>query len=132
MLLRARGFTLLELLVVLALMALVTGLVAPLGARWLEQARERGLRDELQALLTALPLEAQAQAQARDWTAISLAERLQSSDQVLPPGWQLRVPLPLRYGANGVAGGGSLSLHAPDGRAWQWRIEAPTGRLLPG
>ena len=55
---RAQGFTLLELLVVLLLLGLIMGLVAPLASRSLEAAQRRGWRADLKARIETLPVRA--------------------------------------------------------------------------
>ncbi len=51
---RRRGFTLLELLFVLVIVALLTSLVAPMVVGSIEQARESALRQDLQVLRKAI------------------------------------------------------------------------------
>lgn len=51
---RPRGFTLLELLFVLVIVALLTGLVAPMVASSIGQARESALKQDLRALRKAI------------------------------------------------------------------------------
>ena len=53
-----RGFTLLELLLVLTLVALLTGLVAPRLWQWVEGARVRAGVDLTRAELEAMPTRA--------------------------------------------------------------------------
>lgn len=51
---RGRGFTLLELLFVLVIVALLTSLAAPMVVASIEQARESALRQDLQVLRKAI------------------------------------------------------------------------------
>jgi prepilin-type N-terminal cleavage/methylation domain-containing protein len=122
-----RGFTLLELLVVLALVALLTGLVVPSAWRAIEGARERGVANDVQVLLEGLPVQAFGKGQALSLDASALAGRLPG----LPAGWNLKVDAPLNYGPNGVAAGGAVQLVA-DGRvALAWRVEPVSGLVTP-
>jgi prepilin-type N-terminal cleavage/methylation domain-containing protein len=105
----AAGFTLLELLVVLALLALVTGLVAPTAGRSLAAARERAASADVHALLEELPLRSFRAGTEQTYTSRALNELLPG----LPNGWVVEVTPPLRYAANGVAAGGTVRLLAP-------------------
>ena len=53
-----KGFTLLELLVVLSIVAMAAGLMVPSASRWMSAARERAWQQELRAELAALPMRA--------------------------------------------------------------------------
>ena len=121
----SRGFTLLELLVVLVLLGLVTGLVAPLAVNGLNAARERAVMVELRALLEGLPVRAfgAGQAQAHDERALTslLGE--------LPVGWSLKLDAPLQYSVSGVASGGDLSLLAPGRAPVRWHVVAVSGEV---
>jgi general secretion pathway protein G len=122
---RARGFTLLELLVVFALIALASGLAAPAMLRGLEAARERGVAADVQALLEGMPVRAFGQGRALEVDAPALTARLPE----LPDGWRLSMPQPLRYDANGIAAGGTVLLHAPGKVTARWRVVPLSGRV---
>lgn len=122
----ARGFTLLELLVVLALMAMLMGIAVPGAVRALESARERGAVAELQVLLDGLPVEAFKSGRELSVTASELQTRLRERIE-WPAGWHLSAESALRYGPSGVAIGGRVVLDAGDHRVATWAVEPVTG-----
>jgi general secretion pathway protein G len=117
----ARGFTLLELLLVLTLVALLTGLVAPRLWTWVQAARVRADVDRVRAGLEGLPQAAFAGARRIELAA--------SGPVALPPGWQLQASRPLVYEANGMATGARLRLLADGAVAADWVVEPPAGTL---
>lgn len=121
----ARGFTLLELLVVLVLLGLITGLVAPLAANGLQAARERAVSAELAALMDGLPVRAFGAAAAQTYDAQALVQLLGD----LPVGWEIQVDPPLNYSASGVASGGDVSLLAPGRSPLRWRVQPVSGEV---
>lgn len=120
------GFTLLELLVVMSIVALMLGLVVPAGWRALEAAQERAALRELTARLERLPL--QAWQSGRTFTV--QGADLQRGIANWPASWSILSPEPLTYGANGVAKGGEVSLWVDGQRRYAWRIEPLTGRVV--
>lgn len=123
---RCRGFTLLELLVVLALVALVTGLVTPAVLRGLDAARERGLVADVRTLLQGLPVRAFQSGSGLEIDAAALRRLVPD----LPDDWRLEVDPPLRYGPTGVAAGGAVHLAAPGRDATTWRVAAVSGEVV--
>ena len=123
---RPRGFTLLELLVVLALVALVTGLVAPLAYKGLSAAKERGTRADLRAVLEGLPMRAFRQGQPQSYDGPALTALLPD----LPQGWRVVTEPELRYAASGVAGGGTVRLFGAEGVVVEWRVQSVSGEVL--
>lgn len=123
-----QGFTLLELLVVLLLVALVAGLAAPASMRALDAARERGLLTDLEAVLESLPIRAFASGQVLELDAAALRAELPD----LPTDWQVTLSAPLAYGSSGVARGGQLSVQVPGREPVRWEIEALTGHVQKG
>ena len=121
----ARGFTLVELVVVLALVALATGLAAPALVRGLDAAHERGMRADVRALLEGMPVRAYQTGSALEIDAAALQRLLPE----LPQGWRLEVDAPLRYAPNGVAAGGAVRLLIPDRDPTIWQIAAISGRV---
>jgi general secretion pathway protein G len=117
----AGGFTLLELLLVLSLVALLTGLVAPRLWQWVESARVRAGIDGARAELEALPMRAFASARRVRVDA--------EAPLPLPGGWRVELAAPLVYEANGMTAGSRLRIHAGSALLADWLVEAPAGTL---
>ncbi|MBL0559932.1 prepilin-type N-terminal cleavage/methylation domain-containing protein [Aeromonas hydrophila] len=100
-----RGFTLLELLVVLVLVGMIAGMVGPRFIDLAERLRHRNEWQILQQRINGLPMEVQL-------TGRSMA--LQELPWTLPAGWQLKTERPVRYLSNGVCLGGQLQLLQDD------------------
>ncbi len=96
-----RGFTLLELLVVLVLVGMIAGMVGPRFIDLAERLRHRNEWQTLQQRINGLPMEVQL-------TGRPMA--LQALPLTLPAGWQLKTERPVRYLPNGVCLGGQLQL----------------------
>lgn len=107
----ARGFTLLELLIVLALIGLMTALVAPRLGRTYEAIAGSGEREEVYRQLERLPRmarESGRRIEVAEGDAAGLAGWLS-----LPEGWTATPLAPLQVQANGVCREGRVRL---DGR----------------
>ena len=117
------GFTLLELIVVLALMAVAAGLVAPNVVAWLDKAREGAWRTDLRAALRALPVTAYQRGEALVVDVDTLVARVPS----LPRDLRIELAQPLRYGPTGIASAGNLRLRRPGLPEERWEIQALTG-----
>lgn len=123
---RNKGFTLLELLVVMVLLGSIMGLVAPQAGRWLSSVQQRGWRLDLKARIEGLPIQAFLGGSDLAVDAEQLSQRL--------PGFSgavLRTPAPLRYGASGMAQGGRVELLI--GETLEiWVVEPVTGKVTEG
>lgn len=81
-----RGFSLLEMLVVLVLMGLAAALVAPSLSRTADRVQEAGDRDDVRRLLMALPALARQQGGA---IRIAAGEPVQPPGRSWPEGWSV-------------------------------------------
>ena len=126
-LLRNRGFTLLEMLVVLALMALATGIVLPRMSGWLDSVQERGWRADLRAYIEAMPVRAFLSGEEVRLDAPAILAARPGG----PPGLELLLPEPLIYGPTGVASGGRMQFKRGGVRE-VWVIEPVSGRVVEG
>lgn len=118
---RPGGFTLVELLLVMVLLALMAGVAAPRVMVWLDGARQRGALAELAAWLEAQPAAAFFAGEVRTLGA--------DDAPPLPPDWHLDMDPPPRYEANGMAAGGRVQVWAGADLLADWRILSPTGGL---
>lgn len=105
----AAGFTLLELVVVLALLALATALVAPAGFRMIASWRRATEVDAVIGALVAVGQQARQQGRALHLDAGPVP-----ADAIpgLPEGWTVVLSEPLRVQANGACGGSSGELRS--------------------
>ena len=131
------GFTLIEMLVVLAIVGLVAGLAFPemekaLGAIHQRHARAQvlaaaagaraqALRSDAMVVLTALP----------DESALTLAGATGTGDArwTIDPGLRVATsPTQLRFYPDGTTTGGQIRLTAPSGTT-TWTIDRDAGQL---
>lgn len=122
-----RGFTLLEMLVVMALMALLTGMVLPRLASWMSSVQERGWRSDLHAYLEGMPVRAFLAGEEVRLDATMLLNAVPGA----PSAIELRLPEDLIYGPTGAATGGRIEFLRGSVRE-VWLIEPVSGRVHEG
>ncbi len=115
------GFTLLELLVVLALIAAVAGLALPNFGRMIDSFTMNTNWRGIEAELGDLPYRAFSQGRSVRLSAMNARTHLPS----LPEGWQLTIAAPIVYRENGWCEGGALIFTAADGTKRQYTLKAP-------
>jgi prepilin-type N-terminal cleavage/methylation domain-containing protein len=121
-----RGFTLLEMLVVLVILGMAAALVAPSLGRTLERVTAAGERDEMARRLAQLPAAVRAEGRGRAWRA---GEAVALDTHAWPPGWRVTALTPLRVEASGFCAGGEVQAQG-EGGAMRLRLEAPDCRTV--
>ncbi|KAF1686622.1 hypothetical protein B1992_06850 [Pseudoxanthomonas broegbernensis] len=133
----ARGYTLLEMLVVVALLALATSMVAPAGYRMIASWREADEVERVMQAIAALSLRARNEGRALELaTPPPAADAPADADAgtagtdllPLPEGWRLQMRNPLTVRANGACSDADGVLVTPR-QALPFRIEAPFCRV---
>lgn len=128
---KADGFTLVELLVVMAIIGLLTALVAP-NLRSLVDSMERSTRrGGVLADLSGLSYRAYVLGQSFELRNGHLGEVLRDGNPVLPlpEGWQAEVEAPIRFNYSGWCSGGRLKLVSPDRRVERVELLPPACEL---
>ncbi len=124
---RQAGYTLLEMVVVMAVLALATALVGPPGYKMVRTWQDASRVDEVFKQLRRLPMT------VRD-TGRPLMLTPEDTDQAqtlvkLPDGWQLRFTTPLTVRANGACSDASGEL-VTDHQTLPFQVEAPFCRIV--
>ncbi|WP_298579450.1 prepilin-type N-terminal cleavage/methylation domain-containing protein [uncultured Luteimonas sp.] len=104
-----RGFSLLEIMVALAIMGLAMALVAPASFRMVAAWQESSDVSRILGRLAMLPLDARQAGQALHLDPSTPPERI-SSLLDLPQGWRLEFETELVVLANGACRGGKATL----------------------
>lgn len=120
-----RGYTLLEMVVVVAVMAMATALVAPAGYRMIATWREASDVDAALEAVAALPMQAR-----REGRTLTFSER----DDGLPQGWSLSFDTPLVVRGNGACNAAKGELRTAR-QTIDFEVGAPfcdVQRLAPG
>jgi len=119
---RARGFTLLELIVALAIMASVLTVAGVNGVRMLERYQEQIKLREIRSEIALTRYRALAERRR-------LIVGAGAGAFALPAGWQVTAEPPIVYMPSGVCLGGALTIIAPSGRSETWGLEPPQCRI---
>jgi prepilin-type N-terminal cleavage/methylation domain-containing protein len=129
----SRGFTLVELLVVMLMVGLITALVAPNLATMLAGVQRVTYRDRIISDMSSLSFRAFTLGQSFELTEVRLSTPLRDGSPllVLPSGWRLRTEAPVRFSFNGTCSGGAVELVAPDGVVERLLLNAPDCRISP-
>ena len=121
-----RGFSLLEMLVVLVLLGLAAGLVAPSLSRTAERVQAAGDRDDVLRRVQGLPVMAREVGRTLRWEAGHLVER---PGLTWPTGWRVVALTPLELAPNGWCGGAQLQAQGP-GLSMRLEALAPDCRVV--
>lgn len=105
---RRRGFTLLEMIVVLAILGLATALVAPSALRGIDSWRRQAAMDALLDQIRALP--GAARGGGREIAISDDALKGAAPPLRIDEGWTLRVHTPWKVNANGACESGEVEV----------------------
>lgn len=119
----SRGFTLLELLIVLALIGLVAALVVPGLSRTYEAIASSGERADVIRALEGIPL--RVRASGRDLAIEPGDAKALDAVLDLPDGWQVTLDEPLRIARSGVCAPAKAKV-AGRGAVETWTLTAPS------
>jgi len=120
-----RGFSLLEMLVVLVLLGMAAALVAPPLARTVDRVRESGEREDVRRALSRLPVLAREQGRSIEFVA---GAPIELPGRLWPEGWGIVATSSIRIEASGWCGGGEVRATGPAGPR-RWRLAPPDCRV---
>ena len=124
----ATGFSLLEMLVVLALVSIMVALVVPRLAGTVRAITTSGERAEVARQLERLPLLARGRSHAINAAA---DETLAVEGLDFPAGWKVSALTPLRVAANGICQPARLRVEG-DGVMEEWALATPDCTVAQG
>jgi len=120
---RVKGFTLLELLIVLLVIGLVAGLVVPRLSNIYDGMVTMYEKDDIMAQLNGLHFKVFQHGQVFDLIEYPLPSNMPKLLE-LPQGWTLKTETPIRFRSNGACSGGHLKLlHGED--SFVLKLEPP-------
>ena len=122
---RGHGFTLLEMVVVLAIIATIAGVALPNFARMIESYEQKATLGAINSELSALSFRAFSQA-----SPISLSSE---SSRVLvgslPADWRISVEKPINFEANGFCSGGDVTVANKNNAEWRLKLVPPLCKM---
>jgi prepilin-type N-terminal cleavage/methylation domain-containing protein len=118
----SRGFTLLEMLVVLALIAVMAGLALPNFSRLLDSFSIKNQWSALEREIADLPYQVFISGTPLQLDNASARQRLAT----LPPEWRAEIPVPITYRFSGWCEGGKIAVVAANGERRNYLLSAPS------
>ncbi|MBC7622411.1 MAG: prepilin-type N-terminal cleavage/methylation domain-containing protein [Aeromicrobium sp.] len=118
---KPRGFTLLEMLVVLALIGVMAGIALPNFSRFLESFSIKNQWAAVERELADVPYQVFISGANFQLDSGSAATRLTT----LPEGWRIEAASPIVYRFSGWCEGGRLSILSASGERRNYQLVAP-------
>lgn len=125
---RANGFTLLELLIVLLILGLVSGLIFPRLSNIYDNIVIMYEKEDILAQLNSLHFKVFQYGQVFDLTSYPLPKDAPKLLE-LPPNWTLKTDTPIRFRRNGSCSGGHLTLLHGE-QIFKVKLEPPFCRAI--
>ncbi|MDO8890547.1 MAG: prepilin-type N-terminal cleavage/methylation domain-containing protein [Sulfurimicrobium sp.] len=128
----SRGFTLVEILVVLVVIGLIAGVAMPNMVKILQSTERAGQRDTLLGEIAGLGYRAYLTGQPITLGEVPVAAGGEAEPQApfqIPQGWKLEIHQPITYNFNGICSGGKITLVSPDERREIFRLEPPRCKI---
>lgn len=122
-----RGMTLLELIVVLFIAAIVTGVALPYTVTSIHTNQVHAATSAIQDALNSLSLRAYSEGR----TLVLNAKTIPDLVPGVPTDWRLEVPKPIVFDLNGLCAPGKVVLHTDSKNATTWVITPPACRFAP-
>jgi prepilin-type N-terminal cleavage/methylation domain-containing protein len=120
-----RGFTLIELVVVLAVVGLMVGFVLPRTAGWLDRLGVSSHQQRVEDALAEMAATARRSGHTISLSSSENTANARSDGAIeLPPGWALIVDPPIVFRYDGLCTGGTVRLTFPGGES-AYRLDPP-------
>ncbi len=119
---RSRGFTLLEILMVLVLLGLVSSLIVPRVGLIYDNLVLRGERDQLLRDIHLLSIDANTR---RSDIVAGVVQATGAQVMSVPDGWNVAFSDGLVFKSNGFCTGGVITLSHQSDRVWNYSLAAP-------
>jgi prepilin-type N-terminal cleavage/methylation domain-containing protein len=123
--LKPYGFTLLEVLVVLALIGVVMGLALPNLARYYDSVAYQSTWRSIESELNQLPVRAFESGRALRLETAAARELLPA----LPTDWRVEIVGSIAYRPSGWCEGGMVTVTAASGEQRRWQLRSPECRV---
>lgn len=132
---KARGFTLLEILVVLAIAGLLAGVVLPQLQKMAASVETSNQRADIRAAIEGLGYRAYVSGKAIQLASVESSGGDGSNDSKMairvPAGWRVHALQPVDYAENGVCSGGRIVITNPARVREAFALKPPRCRLEP-
>lgn len=125
---KGMGFTLIEMVAVMALVSLMAGIALPAMQRWFDSISNRAQLSEISIQFQRLASRATLLSQTVILNKDSWRDKMNDGELMLalPDGWSVTSKTPIIFFHSGVCAGGDVNLQGPQNRNVQLHITSTT------